>query len=226
MILLTAFHFCNWAQNQLRIDNFFHHKILWSDEATFKSTGNVNLHNMHYWAKENPNWMREVDNQHIWSLNVWCGMLGLQIIGPHFFERMLTAAMYEDFLLNILPELLENVPLNLRLTMSFQHDGCPAHSARRISILLNQKFNNRWIGRNGPIRWPPRSPDLTIMDYFLWGRIKGLVYATKPTSRDDMKGRIREACRSIEGELLGALSSFPRRIRKCLEVNGRQFEHL
>lgn len=110
-------NFCFWAENQLQIDRFFHYKVLWSDEATFKSNGNVNLHNMHYWAENNPHWMREVDNQHVWSLNVWCGILGLQIIGPHFFERTLNGEVYEDFLLNILQQLLEDVPLNVRMSM-------------------------------------------------------------------------------------------------------------
>jgi hypothetical protein len=32
---------------------------------------------------------------------------------------------------------------------------------------LNEKFPNVWIGRGGPIHWPPRSPDLTPMDFFV-----------------------------------------------------------
>ncbi|XP_067203031.1 uncharacterized protein [Linepithema humile] len=33
----------------------------------------------------------------------------------------------------------------------------------------------RWIGRGGPIVWPARSPDLNVLDYFVWGYIKALV---------------------------------------------------
>ncbi|KAJ8960985.1 hypothetical protein NQ318_020289, partial [Aromia moschata] len=32
---------------------------------------------------------------------------------------------------------------------------------------LNSEFNEHWIGRDGPILWPPRSPDLTILDFYL-----------------------------------------------------------
>ena len=46
---------------------------------------------------------------------------------------------------------------------------------KRISPTLN---NDRWIGRGGPTVWPPRSPDLTPMDYFLLGHIKALIYVT------------------------------------------------
>ena len=46
---------------------------------------------------------------------------------------------------------------------------------KHISPTLN---NDRWIGRGGPTVWPPRSPDLTPMDYFLLGHIKALIYVT------------------------------------------------
>ncbi|GFW47015.1 hypothetical protein TNCV_3486271 [Trichonephila clavipes] len=36
------------------------------------------------------------------------------------------------------------------------------------------------ISRFGPVNWPPRSCDLTPLDYFLWGYLKALVYADKP----------------------------------------------
>jgi hypothetical protein len=35
----------------------------------------------------------------------------------------------------------------------------------------------RWIGRGSPfIPWPPYSPDLTPMDFFIWGHLKGRLY--------------------------------------------------
>jgi hypothetical protein len=33
---------------------------------------------------------------------------------------------------------------------------------------LDVKFPGRWIGRGGPIAWPPRSPDLTPLDIFFF----------------------------------------------------------
>ena len=35
-----------------------------------------------------------------------------------------------------------------------------------------------WIGRGGPIPWPPKSPDLNPLDFCVWGYAKGLVYNT------------------------------------------------
>ena len=37
------------------------------------------------------------------------------------------------------------------------------------------RFPDGWIGRGGPIPWPPRSP----LEFFLWGYIKNIVYAEK-----------------------------------------------
>jgi hypothetical protein len=37
---------------------------------------------------------------------------------------------------------------------------------------LDESFPNRWLGHGGPIAWPPRSPDLTPLDYYIWGHMK------------------------------------------------------
>ncbi|KYN03855.1 hypothetical protein ALC62_05283, partial [Cyphomyrmex costatus] len=63
---------------------------------------------------------------------------------------------------------------------------------------LNRIFPGRWIGKHGPHNWPPRSPDLTILDYYLWGTIKDLVYRERPTTAEDMKNRIRQAIQSLD----------------------------
>ena len=39
--------------------------------------------------------------------------------------------------------------------------------------------HDRWIGRGGTINWPPRSPDLTPLDFCLWGLMKSEVYRKK-----------------------------------------------
>jgi len=40
--------------------------------------------------------------------------------------------------------------------------------------------------------WPPRSPDLTPPDYFLWGYLKGIVYQNEPRTIDALKANITE----------------------------------
>jgi len=96
-------------------------------------------------------------------------------IGPYFLPPRLNGETYADFLINQLPILLENVPLRARETLIFQHDGAPAHFSRRVREILNERFRDRWMGQGGPIIWPARSPDLNVLDYFVWGHIKALV---------------------------------------------------
>ena len=227
-LLPADFHsrvmFCGWGLEQA-VE--FWVNVLFSDEATFTNHGQLNRHNMHYWSDTNPHWLRQAVIQRPWSVNVWCGIYNGQIIGPYFFDGHLTGGVYNEFLTTQLPILLEDVPLHNRHTMWYQHDGCPAHNAGINRQELNTTFPGRWIGRGGPVHWPARSPDLTPLDYYLWGYLKDQVYRTEPTTREDMKQRIRQACANIPQEqLVAASQSITTRMQLCLNQNGQHFEHL
>ena len=53
-------NFCNWICRKMGTNVSFLSHVLFSDEANFANTGNLNRHNMHYWANENPQCMRTV----------------------------------------------------------------------------------------------------------------------------------------------------------------------
>lgn len=220
-------NFCHWLKNMIGENRNFLSQILWTDEATFGNDGRVNRHNMHYWSDRNPHWMREVDRQNRWSVNVWCGIVNGRIIGPHIFDGVLTGEIYLNFLEFHLPVLLEDIPLQTRINMWFQHDGCPAHYSNNVRNFLNRQFPDSWIGRGSLFGWPARSPDLTSLDFYLWGRIKDLVYITRPTTREDMIARIRNAINNIsQAEIETAVLSTRNRLDQCIEADGKQFEHL
>jgi hypothetical protein len=67
---------------------------------------------------------------------------------------------------------------------------------RHVRHYLDESFPNRWLGRGGPVAWTPRSPDLTPLDYYLWGHMKTLVYKTKVDSREALRDRIFAAAGS------------------------------
>lgn len=49
----------------------------------------------------------------------------------------------------------------------------------------------RSIGRGGSVELPPRSPDLTSLDFYLWCHLKDLVYdGTEITSEANLVARI------------------------------------
>ena len=71
--------------------------------------------------------------------------------------------------------------------MWFQQDGATCHTARETIQLLHQSFPGRVISRFGDQNWPRRSCDLTPLDFFLWGFLKSMVYANKPTTTQALK---------------------------------------
>ena len=91
-------------------------------------------------------------------------------------DDLMTGKNYLDFVQNELPKQLEDVPLATRIAMYFQHAGATSHYTRHVLQHLNDIFPNRWIGRGSTINWPPRSPDLTPLDFCLWGMMKSEVY--------------------------------------------------
>ncbi|GFX34805.1 hypothetical protein TNCV_2327451 [Trichonephila clavipes] len=56
--------------------------------------------------------------------------------------------------------------------------------------------------QGGPVNWPPRSCDLTPLDYFLWGYVKSLVYADKPQTLDHLEDNIRRVIADIRPLML------------------------
>jgi len=58
-------------------------------------------------------------------------------------------------------------------------------------------FPNRWIGRDGPTPWPPRSPDITPLTSFLWGYVKDKVFSTPVPDITNLKARITDAFATI-----------------------------
>ncbi|GFS90235.1 transposable element Tc3 transposase [Trichonephila clavipes] len=52
------------------------------------------------------------------------------------------------------------------------------------------------------MNWPPRSCDLTPLEYFLWGCVKSLVYADKPQTRHHLEDNIRRVIADIRPQML------------------------
>ncbi|GFT96231.1 down syndrome cell adhesion molecule-like protein Dscam2 [Trichonephila clavipes] len=52
------------------------------------------------------------------------------------------------------------------------------------------------------MHWPPRSCDLTPLDYFLWGYVKSLVYADKPQTLDHLEDNICRVIADIRPQML------------------------
>ena len=108
----------------------------------------------------------------------------------------------------------------------FQQDGAPPHYHHDVRAYLNENLPNRWIGRKGPVDYLARSPDLTPIDFFLWGFLKNKVYVTKPETIDELQVAIERECAQIPNEMiLDVCDSVASRCQQCLDQNGHPFEN-
>jgi len=88
---------------------------------------------------------------------------------------------------DILPDVLDDVPCQLRVGTCFMYDGAPPHFCCIACQYVNDHFPGKWIGRNGPVEWSPRSPDLNPIDFYLWGHVKSDVYSTPISNVDKLR---------------------------------------
>jgi hypothetical protein len=80
---------------------------------------------------------------------VWCGILGVKMIGPHFIDDRFNRQNYAQFLTDTLPSLLEEVSLNVYETVWYQHDGCGTLYARVAREAVDNCFPHCSVGRVG-----------------------------------------------------------------------------
>ena len=105
------------------------------------------------------------------------------IIGPYFFLNEAGAAVsvnklrYRTMINEFLRTELEDMDVG---DVYFQQYGAMCYTGGETIGLLREKFPGRVISRNGDYKWPPRSCDLTPLDFFLWGYVKDKVYADAP----------------------------------------------
>jgi len=226
-------NFCEQMMAMLDNDVIQLEHVLFSDECIFTLHGHANRQNCRHWSRENPHWIREEHTQYPEKVNVWAGIVGDHIIGPFFIDGNLNGENYLALLQNNVVPTLTNlypdpgnpgVPADM---IWFQQDGAPAHYELNVRQYLDQIFQNRWIGRRGSVDWPARSPDLTALDFFLWGYIKSIVYKTKLLDLADLRRQITLAIRSVTPEMLSNVRrNFYLRLGYCQVVRGEHFEHL
>jgi len=84
----------------------------------------------------------------------------------------------------------------------FQQDGAPPHWGSFVRWFLDATYPNRWNGRDGPTPWPPRSPDITPFDLFLWGYVKDTVFSTPVADITNLKARITDAFATVTEDML------------------------
>lgn len=217
--------FCEWVLAKINEQPNFLSTVLSTDEAGFTREGIFNMRNTHIWAEENPHGFREHSFQRQFSINVWAGIVNGQLIGPYIMPNRLNGEEYLHFLNNVLFQLVEDVPLDIRANMWYLHDGAPCHNARVVRNWLDAHFPGQWIGRNGPVAWPARSPDLNPCEFFFWGYMKDLVYSVPIETIEVLRERVDNSATMIRNNR-SMLQNVEQSFRRRINSNGGHFEHL
>ncbi|GFX90807.1 transposable element Tc3 transposase [Trichonephila clavipes] len=153
------------------------------DGAHFSLNGYVNKQNCRIWSEANPQVYVETP-LHPEKLTVWVALWAGGIIGPYFFKN--DEGRNVTFNGAVVPTRWRNM----------LHSSCHNRFIERM-------FGDRLISRFGPVNWPPRSCDLTPLDYFLWGYVKSGVYADRPQTLDYLEDNIRRVIADIRPQMLG-----------------------
>ena len=91
---------------------------------------------------------------------------------------------------------------------------------------LGERSGDR--GEMATMKWPPRSPDLSPCDFFLWGYVKGLAFVLPlPANIEEMKQRITAALETLSEDMLQRVwHEFENRLNVCKVTGGAHIEHL
>ncbi len=153
----------------------------------------------------------------MWS-GVWCGMSRKRIAGPIFFITTVTGWGYV-ILFNSLCQLGKS---DCRTWLQ-QDNICP-HASTNTMNFLHKIFNERLISTN---LWPPRSSDLSPLDFFLWGYSKNCVYMTTPRNLKELKGSIAREIENIDQKTLKRVFlNSVKRCPICKANSDGHFQHL
>ena len=185
--------FVHWADQQLENNSDFDRKVIFSDEAHFWLNGFGNKQNMRQ-TDSNPHVLHE-SSLHAEKITVWCDLCAGGVIGPYFFRDDRHVTVSGNCYISMIyfwPQ-LDDMELE---DMWFQQDGATSHTAN-VTIY----FGERVISRNGPVSWSPRSCDLTPLDYFLWGYVKSMVWANKPTRIDKLRTNVERELAAVSADL-------------------------
>jgi hypothetical protein len=208
--------YCHWFRRFVREGiNVLLDNVFFSDEAWFHLNGYINSR---LWSTENPHAVME-SPLHPVKIGVWCAISRKQIVELLFFDETINVERYQNLLTQFIALLEEN-----ERDCWLQQDGATLHTANTTATFLQEFFGERVIGGG---LWPPRSPDLTLPNFFLWGCLKDRVYRNNSRNLEELKHNIEANVTSKNEQTLRNFArNITKRVDACLHEGGGHFQHL
>ena len=162
------------------------------------------------------------------KISVWARLCGNgAVLGPLFYEGNLNSETYLQMLnTSIIPAIQTVYGIRFERVWLMQ-DGAPPHRRIIVRDKLREAFVGRVLALGFPTEWPPRSPDLTPCDFFLWGYVKDRVFRSPPPSLEALRQRIEQEFNALKedpGMVRRAMADMRRRANTCVQRNGRHVE--
>jgi len=154
------------------------------------------------------------------------------MIGPIFINQSVDRDVYEGILTDyFIPEAKKRGWMDGK--HYFQQDGTPPHTTNENLEIINRHFGppvsaHKCPGTFGEGHiWPAYSPDLSPLDFFLWGYIKDKIYKDNPKSIEELEKAITNCFKSVPAEMLHrVIASFPNRLRMVVIAQGGHIENI
>lgn len=147
------------STKKIRAKPNFLNFVIFSDNSIFKNNGQLNRRNCHYWSRVNPHWHRPIDNQHRWSVNVWCEIVNGYLVGLYFFDaKMSMGKTFCNF--------LEMIYYNYLKTLTSKHDrdyGCNSMGRHLTTQYMWDYLNVAYNDRLDEV-----DPSLGFHDLLIW----------------------------------------------------------
>ena len=100
----------------------------------------------------------------------------------------------------------------------FQQDGVTCHTTRANMSHLLDNFLGRLNAWFGEFEWPVRTPDLSPLDFFLWGHLKERVYRDSPKTLTELKEAVGNEITCIGSEVTKTVFDSTKKIAQdCIE---------
>ena len=198
--------------------------LVWffSDEKNFDQDQKVNRRNDRWLCEDSSEVPIVMLNKFPASVMV-LGVVSSEghVMPPHFFAKGLkvNSAVYIEVLKTVVKPWIDSVR-NGRLYV-FQQDSAPSHKARLTQEWMAENFNDHVT----PDTWPPNSPDLNPLDYYVWGVVEKEVNEHFHNTLDSLKATILRVMSNMsQDHLVKACMRFRSRVEAVIQADGGFFE--
>ncbi|XP_032687204.1 uncharacterized protein LOC116851661 [Odontomachus brunneus] len=143
------------------------------------------------------------------------------VMPPHFFQKKetVTKEVYLHVLTKIVKPWIETVAAGKPYV--FQQDGAPAHTSHLVQNWLSDKMDMFWSKEF----WPPNSPDLNPLDYYVWSVIERVTNKSRHPNVTSLQTSIGAAFANIDKDALQrACQRFRMRIEAVIKAKGGYIE--